>query len=83
MTFAIQIYAHFKAHVVAQMQYSAGITMTVNNTAATGSIFRTISRSNSDVMAAYATYGAVNTFTVHPKHEHLNTLTPVLLAPHR
>ncbi len=65
MTFAIQIYAHFKAHVIAQMQYIAGTTMTVNNTAAKGSIFRTSLRSNSDVMAAYATYGAgaLNTFT--------------------
>ena len=45
------------------MQYSAGTTMTVNNTAAKGSIFRTSSTSNSDVMAAYSTYGAVNTFT--------------------
>ena len=63
MTFAIQIYAHFKEHVVAQMQYSAGTTMTVTNTAAKGSIFRTSLRSNSDVMTDYATYGAVNTFT--------------------
>ena len=83
MTFAIQIYARSKAHVVAQMQYSAGTTMTVNNTAAKGSIFRTSSTSNSDVMAAYTTYGAVNTFTVHPKHERLNTLTHVLLARHQ
>ena len=45
------------------MQYSAGTTMTVTNTAAKGSIFRTSSRSNSDVMTDYATYGAVNTFT--------------------
>ena len=44
------------------MQYSAGTTMTVNNTAAKGSIFRTSSRSNSDVMTDYATYGAVNIF---------------------
>ena len=83
MTFAIQIYAHYKAHVVTQMQYSAGTTMTVNNTAAKGSIFRTSSTSNSDVMPAYATYGTVNTFTVHPKHERLNTLTYVLLARHQ
>ena len=83
MTFAIQIYAHFKEHVVAQMQYSAGTTMTVNNTAGTGSIFRTSSLSNSDVMPAYATYGAVNTFTVHPKHEHLNTFTHFRLARHQ
>ena len=45
------------------MQYSAGTTMTVTNTAAKGSIFRTSLRSNSDVMTDYATYGAVNTFT--------------------
>ncbi|GDY05100.1 hypothetical protein LBMAG50_12410 [Phycisphaerae bacterium] len=83
MNFAIQIYAHFKAHVVAQMQYSACTTMTVNNTTAKGSVFRTSSRSNSDVMPAYATYGAVNTFTVHPKRERLNTLTHFRLAPHR
>ena len=63
MTFAIQIYAHFKEHVVAQMQYSAGTTMTVTNTAAKGSIFQTSSRSNSDVMTDYATYGAVNIFS--------------------
>ncbi len=83
MTFAIQIYAHFKAHIVAQMQYSAGTTMTVNNTATKGSIFRTSPRSNSDVMPAYATYGAVNTFTVHPKRERLNTLTHFRLARHQ
>ena len=83
MTFALQIYARSKEHVVAQMQYSAGTTMTVNNTAAKGSIFRTSSRSNSDVIPAYATYGAVNTFTVNPKYERLNTLTHVLLARHQ
>ncbi len=83
MTFAIQIYAHFKGHVVAQMQYSAGTTMTVNSTAAKGSIFRTSPRSNSDVMLAYATYGTVNTFTVHPKHERLNTFTHFRLARHQ
>ena len=83
MTFAIQIYARSKEHVVAQMQYSAGTTMTVNNTAVKGSIFRTSSRSNSDVMTDYATYGAVNTFTVHPKHERLNTLTHFLHAHHQ
>jgi len=49
---------HGAAGAVAQMQYSAGTTMVVNNTTAKGSIFRTSSRSNSDVMAAYATYGA-------------------------
>ena len=49
---------HGAAGAVAQMQYSAGTTMVVNNTNAKGSIFRTSSRSNSDVMAAYATYGA-------------------------
>jgi len=32
--------------------------MVMNNTNAKGSIFRTSSLSNSDVMAAYATYGA-------------------------
>ena len=46
------------AGTVTQMKYSAGCTMTVNNTNAKASIFRTSSRSNSDVMAAYATYGS-------------------------
>ena len=45
------------AGTVTQMKYSAGCTMTVNNTTAKASIFRTSSRSNSDVMAAWATYG--------------------------
>ncbi|MFM7807827.1 MAG: hypothetical protein ACKPEA_07825, partial [Planctomycetota bacterium] len=45
------------AGTVAQMKYSAGCTMTVNNTTAKGSIFRTSGRSNRDVMAAWATYG--------------------------
>ena len=49
---------HGTAGAVAQMQYNAGTTMVVNNTNAKGSIFRTSSRSNSDVMAAYSTYGA-------------------------
>ena len=40
------------------MLYNAGNTMVVNNTNTKGSIFRTSSRSNSDVMAVYATYGA-------------------------
>ena len=42
---------------VSQMKFSAGCTMAVNGTTAKGSIFRTSARSNSDVMAAYGTYG--------------------------
>ena len=57
-TLATDPLIHGAAGAVAQMKYSAGTTMTVNNTAAKGSIFRTSSRSNSDVMAAYSTYGA-------------------------
>jgi hypothetical protein len=46
------------AGTVSQMKYSAGCTLAVNGSTSKGSIFRTSSRSNSDVMVAYATYGA-------------------------
>jgi len=46
------------AGTLTQMMYSAGATMSVNGTTAKGSIFRTTARSNSDVMAAWATCGS-------------------------
>ena len=48
---------HGAAGNVAQMKYSAGATLTVSG-AAKGAVFRTSARSNSDVMAAWSTYGA-------------------------
>jgi hypothetical protein len=49
---------HGVAGTVTQMKYSAGATLTVSGSVAKGSIFRTSAKSNSDVMAAWSTYGA-------------------------
>jgi len=49
---------HGAAGVVAQMQYSAGTTMAITGANAHAAIWRTSSKLSTDVMVAYATYGA-------------------------
>ena len=48
---------HGVAGAVAQMQYSAGTTITMTGTNTHGAIWRTSARASNDAMVAYATYG--------------------------
>ena len=48
---------HGPVGAVAQMQYSAGATLTISGANAHGAIWRTAARASNDVMVGYSTYG--------------------------